>query len=132
MQITKNFTLEEMVYSPTALRKGIDNRPDNEVKNNLINLVENILQPLRDGLNEPIIVSSGYRCPELNESIGGAKHSQHMKGQAADIHCSDNVKLFNYIKDYLEFDQLINEYDYKWIHVSFNDGKNRHQVLKVV
>lgn len=85
MNITRNFTLEELVRSPTASRLSIPNTPSESVMHNLILLCNNILQPLRNAYGKPIIVNSGYRSPELNKAIGGAKNSQHMRGQAADI-----------------------------------------------
>lgn len=132
----KYFTIRELTRSVTASNKGIDNTPDETVKGNLAALVEKILDPLRERWGAPIIVSSGYRCPKLNRAVGGAKTSQHMKGQAVDIRTvsdtvEDNKKLFNLIiKMGLPFDQLINEYNYNWIHVSYGP-RNRRQVLHI-
>lgn len=132
----KYFTINELTKSATAARKGIDNTPDATVKKNLELLVENILDPLREAWGAPIIVSSGYRCPKLNRAVGGAKASQHMLGQAADIHTvsdkpADNKKLFDLIRSLkLPFDQLINEYNYNWVHVSFGP-RNRRQILTI-
>lgn len=132
----KYFTIAELTKSSTAKRKGIDNTPTESVKKNLELLVEKILDPLREAWGAPIIVSSGYRCPKLNRAVGGATASQHMLGQAADIHTvsdkpADNKKLFELIKSLkLPFDQLINEYGYNWVHVSYGP-RNRRQVLKI-
>lgn len=132
----KYFTISELTKSATAARKGIDNTPNATVKKNLELLVENILDPLREAWGAPIIVSSGYRCPKLNRAVGGAKTSQHMLGQAADIHTvsdkpADNKKLFDLIRSLkLPFDQLINEYNYNWVHVSFGP-RNRRQILTI-
>lgn len=132
----KYFTIRELTRSVTASNKAIDNTPDETVKGNLAALVEKILDPLRERWGAPIIVSSGYRCPKLNRAVGGAKTSQHMTGQAADIRTvsdtvEDNKKLFNLIiKMGLPFDQLINEYNYNWIHVSYGP-RNRRQVLHI-
>lgn len=135
MKITKNFTLEELLRSATASRLSIPNTPSLSVTHNLILLCNHILQPLRNAYGKPIIVNSGYRSPELNKAIGGAKNSQHMRGQAADIKGScgtipqENRKLFELIQKLnLPFDQLIDEKNYSWIHVSFSDNP-RHQVL---
>lgn len=132
----KYFTINELTKSATAARRGINNTPDATAKKNLELLVENILDPLREAWGAPIIVSSGYRCPKLNRAVGGAKASQHMLGQAADIHTvsdkpADNRKLFDLIRSLkLPFDQLINEYNYNWIHVSFGP-RNRRQILTI-
>ena len=132
----KYFTLNELTASTTAKRKGIDNTPDATVKANLTALVANILDPLREAYGKPIVVSSGYRSPKLNRAVGGAAKSQHVTGQAADIHTlsdtpADNKKLYDLIlKLKLPFDQLINEYNFNWVHVSFSP-RNRRQVLKI-
>jgi hypothetical protein len=89
---------------------------------------------LREWYGKPIIVNSGYRCEALNKAIGGAKSSQHMLGEAADITVGskeENEKLFDYIKDNLEFDQLINESNFSWVHVSYREGRLRKQVLEL-
>ena len=132
----KYFTLQELCNSATAKRKGIDNTPDESVKRNLTLLVENILDPLREAWGEPIIVTSGYRCGRLNKAIGGAKKSQHMTGHAADIRTvsdkpSENRRLFEKIRELkLPYDQLIDEYGYNWVHVSYS-SRNRRQILHI-
>ena len=136
MQLTKNFTLEEMCYSDTARAKHIDNLTTNRVVvDNLKELCVKVLQPVRDKFGA-VRVSSGYRCSRLNTAIGGVKTSQHMKGQAADIDKIGNATLrqvFDYIKNNLDFDQLLfetNSKGVKWIHVSYvSKGNNRHQVI---
>lgn len=130
----KYFSIKEMTKSNTATAKGIDNTPDQTITDNLTKLIEAVLDPLREWYGKPIIVNSGYRCEALNKAIGGAKSSQHMLGEAADITVGskeENEKLFNYIKDNLEFDQLINEYDFSWVHVSYREGRLRKQVLEL-
>lgn len=132
----KYFSIAELTKSSTAIKKKINNTPTKEVKNNLNQLIDNILDPLREAWGQPIIVGSGYRCEALNKAVGGAAHSQHKLGQAADIHTKsdsveDNKKLFELIKQLkLPFDQLINEYNYNWIHVSYSP-RNRRQILNI-
>lgn len=133
----KYFTMNELTHSATAIRKGIDNTPDNTAKANLTALVANILDPLREAYGKPIVVSSGYRCAKLNRAVGGVARSQHITGQAADIQSvskskADHKKLFELAQRLrLPYDQLIDEYDYKWVHISFDTRGNRRQVLHV-
>lgn len=132
----KYFTINELTKSSTAQRLHINNNPTQEVKDNLDKLIDNVLDPLRELYGKPIIVNSGYRCTKLNKAIGGAKNSQHLVGQASDIRTVQNTKesnkeLFDLIKNSkLSFDQLINEYDYNWVHVSYSP-RNRRQVLTI-
>ena len=128
----KYFTIKELTKSDTAKKHGISNTPNSQAKQNLENLVNFVLDPLREAYGKPIVVTSGYRCNKLNQLIGGSKTSQHCTGQAADI-CSsigtkeENEKLFNLILELkLPFDQLINEHDFDWIHISY---ANRNMVL---
>lgn len=131
----KYFKISELIKSATATRKGIDNTPSPEIKANLEALVDSILDPLRAAYGKPIIVTSGYRCQKLNKAVGGAASSQHVSGQAADIRSvedtpAENKKLFDLIIALgLPFDQLINEFNYDWVHVSFSP-RNRRQKLK--
>ena len=135
----KFFTLQELTNSATAKRYGIDNTPSQEVIKNLEALVDNILDPLREKWGAPIIVTSAYRCPELNKKIGGSSTSQHVSGMAADIRTvsdlpSDNYKLLHTLLDMnLPVDQVISEYPDAqgrpdWIHVSFSP-RMRKQLL---
>ena len=132
----KWFALKEFVKSNTAARLGINNNPSEDVKKNIELLVEKILDPLREKFGKPIIVTSGYRCKELNKAVGGAAKSQHMSGEAADIRTvedskSANKELFKLIIELgLPFDQLINEHDYDWVHVSYGK-RNRRMILKM-
>ena len=132
----KYFSIAELTKSSTAIKKKINNTPTKEIENNLNQLIDNILDPLREAWGQPIIVSSGYRCEALNKAVGGAASSQHKLGQAADIHAKsdsmeDNKKLFELIKQLkLPFDQLINEYNYNWMHVSYSP-RNRRQILNI-
>lgn len=137
MKLSENFTLAELTKSSTATRLGIDNTPTPEQLENLAELCHKVLQPLRDAIG-PIRISSGLRVPALNKAIGGSKTSQHcaINGAAADIDIEDNKKVFDYIKNNLQFDQLIWEFGNSkqpdWVHVSYHYGHNRGQVLKAV
>ena len=132
----KYFTIRELTKSTTAIKKGIDNTPTREVTSNLIYLIDNILDPLREAWGEPLIVTSGYRCPKLNKAVGGSATSQHVKGQAADIRTlkdtpEENKRLFELVQKLgLPFDQLINEYNYDWVQVSYSK-RHRRQILKI-
>lgn len=131
----KHFTIEELCRSNVAQVRRIENKPDTQQVEALTALVDNVLDPLRERFGRPIIVSSGFRSKDLNGAVGGAKTSQHMKGEAADIYSGTkqgNRELFELIRKYLPFDQLINENDFSWVHVSYRaDGKNRGQILKL-
>lgn len=138
MKLTKNFSLEEMYRSETARRCGIDNKPQTEeVVENLRALCLEVLQPLRDHLGKPVVVSSGYRCKDLNKRVGGVENSQHLKGEAADIKVSGREELIDvmrYIMDETDFDQLIREKSgsTEWVHVSHKrNGNNRRMVLRL-
>lgn len=134
--ITKNFSMEELVASNTARMKGIDNTPDKEVEARLVQLAQQVLQPLRDSYGKPIKISSGYRCQALNKAIGGVSTSQHLKGEAVDINNGqiENKKLFllasKMIKEgVITVGQLIDEKGYKWLHISLPDNKHINQIL---
>lgn len=131
----KYFTIEELSHSDTAVARKIDNNPSRVVVENLEALVLNVLDPLREAYGKPIRVNSGYRSARLNLVIGGAKNSQHMTGEAVDITAGskeDNKWLFDYIFRHLPYDQLIDESNYSWVHVSFkNNDTNRQQVLRL-
>ena len=135
MKLSKNFSLAEIEHSNTAKRLGIKNEMSEEHLANMQNLIDNLIQPLRDGIG-PIRISSGYRSPKLNRAIGGSSRSQHCKGEALDLQFwkdgeMNNKIMYDWILDScLEFDQMINEFDYAWIHISFSSGKNRKQVLE--
>ena len=131
----KYFTMKNLAKSPTADKLGIDNTPTTEVSVALSNLVTHVLDPLREMYGKAITVNSGYRCSKLNAAVGGAKTSQHMRGEAADITAgskTENKKLFELIRDNLPFDQLIDESNYSWVHVSYvSTSKNRKQILSL-
>lgn len=133
----KYFTIRELIKSTTAIKRHIDNSPSKEIERSLTALVEKVLDPLREAYGKPIIVTSGYRCPKLNAIVGSTPSSQHVKGEAADIKSvqdtpEENKKLFDLIvKLKLPFDQLINEHNYDWVHVSYG-ARHRRQKLKAV
>jgi zinc D-Ala-D-Ala carboxypeptidase len=135
MRLSKNFTLSEFTRSATASRKGIDNTPSAKDIVNLQHLVSKILQPMRNALG-PIRITSGYRSPALNRAIGGSTKSQHCKGQAADIQIykggvMNNSRMYDYVlAEGVEFDQMINEFDFSWIHISLKEEGNRKNVLE--
>lgn len=140
MNLSKNLTLAEVTKSTTAKRLGIDNTPDEWTTENLRQIAINIFQPLREAFGSPIYVSSGYRSGELNTAIGGSARSQHVEGRALDLDADvyggcTNSQIFNWIKENLEFDQLIWEFgdddNPDWVHVSYvYDGINRKRCLK--
>ena len=131
----KYFTLKEMCHSNVANVRGIENKPNVAQETALTALVEHVLDPLRERFGSPVIVGSGFRSEALNKIVGGSPTSQHRKGEAADIYGGtreENRALFEIIRKELPFDQLINENDYSWVHVSYRaDGNNREQILKL-
>jgi zinc D-Ala-D-Ala carboxypeptidase len=135
MRLSKNFVLSEITRSNTAKRLGIKNEPTKKHLANIQRLVTELIQPMRDSLG-PIRISSGYRSPQLNRAIGGSTKSQHCKAEALDLQfwkdgkmC--NQEIYNWVlKSGLEFDQMINEFDYSWIHISLKEKNNREQVLE--
>ena len=140
VQITKHFTLEELCASATAKARCIQNKPQVQQIIAMVYLAVYVLEPLREAMHEPIPISSGFRCEQLNRAVGGVSNSQHTKGQAADLCIGGDLKKgrkwFEYIKNHLPFDQLIWEKNPKtgsyWVHVSFvypDFGKNRKQVI---
>jgi hypothetical protein len=143
MQISKHLSLAEVSRSETAKRKGINNTPSGEHLENFKKLAENIFEPIREHFAVPIHISSGYRSKELNAAIGGSLTSQHCQGEAIDIDMDgspsgvSNADVFKYIKEKLNFDQLIWEFgtdkNPDWVHVSYEStGKQRKQILKAV
>lgn len=133
----KYFTIDELCRSATAQRQGIDNTPTPEIRTRLQALIEELLDPIRTAWGAPISINSGYRCPALNQAVGGVPTSQHQKGEAADLNAGDpskNRMLFDKIADMqkaglITFDQLIDESRYKWVHISYRKGANRNQIL---
>lgn len=135
MRLSKNFVLSEITRSNTAKRLNISNAPDKEHLRNLQILIRDVIQPMRDALG-PIRITSGYRSPQLNRAIGGSRKSQHCKGQALDLQFWREGEMCNkeiyewVIKEEIKFDQMINEFDYAWIHISLRIKDNRKQILE--
>ncbi len=135
MRLSKNFVLSEITRSNTAKRLGISNEPTKEHLENMQRLITNLIQPMRDSIG-PIRISSGYRSKELNRAIGGSTKSQHCKGEALDLQFWSEGRINNKIiydwilNSGLEFDQMINEFDFAWIHISLKGKGNRKQVLE--
>lgn len=124
----KYFKMDELTVTNT----GLQNIPTPKEQANLRLLVEKILDPLREMYGKPIKVNSGYRSKLVNAAVGGAKNSDHLYGFAADITAgnkTENAILFQLIRDNFKFRQLIDEKDYTWIHVSFNEKDNKRQIL---
>ncbi|MBR2526615.1 peptidase M15 [bacterium] len=124
-----NFSITELVHSDNAIKSGIDNTPNIEQVDNLLNLIFYCLQPIRDKLKKPMIITSGFRNLKVNFLAGGKANSQHLEGKAADFIVKGMFpsQIIDFIvKSGIEYDQLINEYN-KWVHISFNKGKNRKQ-----
>ena len=139
-KLSANFSLNELTKSETALRHDLDNTPPQQVVDNLRTLCENVLQPVREGYGIAVKVNSGYRAPEVNAAVGGSKTSDHCKGQAADIEIPGvpNAELAQWIKDNLDFTQLILEFytpgipDSGWVHVSYDANNLKKQTLTAV
>lgn len=133
-QLSKSFTVEELTFSQTAAREGIDNTPTPEHIRAMRELCSKILQPLRDAIGMPLVISSGYRSPRLNRAVGGSLTSQHMEGKAADVVCfgMETKQLFKRVLELkLPFDQLIYEGGRKsiWVHVSFDPKRKRRRTI---
>jgi hypothetical protein len=125
-RISKHITFKEATFSATAQRLGIKNEPTLEHLKAMITVAEKCFEPLREWYGKPLRINSFYRGKELNKAVKGSLSSQHCKGEAIDIDAgsiAENKKIHDWIKNNLEFTQLINEYNYSWVHVSF-DAKN--------
>ena len=137
--ISEHISYKEGVYSITATRRGIDNTPNNEELKNMELIADEVFEPLRSYVGGPIKINSFFRCPELNTAIGGSSKSQHCKGQAIDIDDTfgrmTNAEMYHWIKEYLEFDQMIWEFgdddNPDWVHISYvSPEDNRNRCLK--
>lgn len=132
MKISKHITIDEATLSPTALRLGIDNTPNEDVLINMKLVAERCFEPIREWYGKPIKVNSFYRCEALNKAVKGSLTSQHVQGKAIDITTgtkAGNKLIYDWAKENIIFDQLINEYDYAWVHISYNKNNNRNQTL---
>ena len=139
MVISQHVTLGELIRSETAKRLGISNMPTPDHIENLKAICEYIFEPIRAEFRVPIYISSGYRSKDLNKAINGSATSQHCKGEALDLdvdghsHDITNKQIFDFIVAKLPFDQVINEFNYAWIHVSYKkNGPQRKQILRAV
>ena len=133
--ISEHITYKEATFSNTAIRHGIDNTPNADQLTNMELVAKACFEPVRNWYGKPIKINSFFRSDILNKKVKGSKTSQHVQGKAIDIDAGsveENTKIFNWLKDNVQFDQLINEYNFSWVHVSFNLGKNRKQVLVIV
>ena len=137
--ISKHISYKEGTNSTTAIRRGIDNVPNNDQLDNMVLLAEKVFEPLREWVGGPIKINSFFRCPQLNKAIGGSGKSQHCHGQAIDIDDTygkvANSEMYHYIKKNLDFDQMIWEFgdddNPAWIHVSYvSEDDNRRRCLK--
>jgi len=137
--ISKHVSYKEGVYSNTAIRRGIDNTPNDEQLNNMELVANEVFEPLRAWVDGPIKINSFFRSPDLNTAIGGSHKSQHCKGQAMDIddvfNKATNAEMYHFIKENLDFDQIIwefgNDDNPDWVHVSYvSEEKNRRRCLK--
>ena len=137
MQLSKHFKLEEFEKSMTATRKGIENKAGSGEIKNLTDLCYGVLEPVRAKFDKPIIITSGYRSPELCEAIGSKATSQHTKGEAVDFEIAgvSNLQVALWLTNNVNFDQCILEFwkegepNSGWVHCSFKEGSNRKQVL---
>ena len=135
MKLSKNFSRAEIEHSNTAKRLGISNEMSDKHLENMQRVIDNLIQPMRDAIG-PIRISSGYRSPKLNKAIGGSSRSQHSKGEALDLQFWEKGKMNNKViydwvlESGVEFDQMINEFDCSWIHISLKSRENRGQVLE--
>jgi zinc D-Ala-D-Ala carboxypeptidase len=135
-KISEHLELAELVRSESAKRLGVSNMPTEEHLANLKKLAEKVFEPIRNNFRCPIYISSAYRSHSLNNAIGGVKNSHHLKGMAIDIDMDGtdngvtNKDIFEYIKNNITFTQLINEFDYSWVHVSYDENNLKKEILK--
>ena len=139
MSISQHISYKESVYSRTATRLGIDNEPNDAQMKNMLNIAQEVFEPLRMWVGGPIKINSFFRSPELNKAIGGSTKSQHCHGQAIDLDDTfgraTNAEMYEFIKKHLDFDQMIWEFGDEdnpdWVHVSYvSEDKNRNRCLQ--
>jgi hypothetical protein len=139
MKISEHISFKEAIKSNTALRRGINNEPDDYQITNMVNIAHNVFEPLREWVGGPIKINSMFRCEELNEAIGGSSRSQHCEGRAIDLDDTfgykTNAEMFDYIRKNLSFDKLIWEFgddnNPAWVHVSYiSEDENRGRVMR--
>jgi len=139
MKISEHISFKEAIKSNTALRRGINNEPDDYQITNMVNISHNVFEPLREYVGGPIKINSMFRCEELNRAIGGSNRSQHCEGRAIDLDDTfgykTNAEMFDYIRKNLSFDQLIWEFgddnNPAWVHVSYiSEDENRGRVMR--
>jgi hypothetical protein len=135
MQLTKNFSLEELLVSEHTKTYPEQLKPSQEIRGNLLILASRVLQPLRDLYGKPLVITSAYRCPAVNAVVGGSRSSAHLKGLAADIQCDNNYELFKLACNNINFlglDQVIHEYGIDgnpaWVHIGISYDA-RHEIL---
>ena len=131
-RISKHITFKEATFSATAQRLGIKNEPTLEHLKAMITVAEKCFEPLRGWYGKPLRINSFYRGKELNKAVKGSLTSQHCKGEAIDIDAgsvAENKKIHDWIRDNLEFTQLINEYGFQWCHVSYDPKNLKKQCL---
>lgn len=129
--ISEHITLHEATHSDTAVKKGLKNIPNAEQLENMKQVAVMCFEPVRKWYGKPLTINSFFRSPEVNKAVNGSKTSDHLKGNSIDLDAgsrAENLKLFNWMKSNLIFDQLIWENDGEWIHVSFRKGGNRNEV----
>jgi zinc D-Ala-D-Ala carboxypeptidase len=138
--ISKHITYREATFSQTATNRGFDNTPEDSELENMQLVAEKIFEPCREFVGGPLFIHSFYRSLEVNAVIGGARYSQHCKGEAIDMDCQifggkTNVELFEFILNNLDFDQIIwesgTDEEPDWVHVSYKKSGNRHKVTKM-
>jgi uncharacterized protein YcbK (DUF882 family) len=133
-QISKHITIDEATFSSKAVANKISNVPNESQLEAMQHVAVNLFEPLREWYGKPIKINSFFRNLEVNKLVGGSSTSQHCKGEAIDINAgskAENKKLFDYVCKNLAFDQVINEYDFTWVHISLKAKGNRKQILVI-
>jgi hypothetical protein len=134
MNVSKHITIEEATMSPTALRLGIDNVPSEKELESMKLVAEKCFEPLREWYGKPIKVNSFFRCKALNDAVGSNDRSYHRLGMAIDMGAGskeENEKLYNWCRDNLKFTELINEYNFSWVHIAYNPNSLTNTLKKI-